>query len=85
MYWLMKVFQNIETLPVLLNNFFWTREQTVEPSKHNILTHFPKDRNCEICQRTKITKEIGDMRITKSSAKDVNLDIIIDLLSWHKT
>ena len=24
--------------------------------KHNVCTHFPKDRNCEICQRTKITR-----------------------------
>ena len=25
--WLMKVFQNIETLPVLLINYLWSREQ----------------------------------------------------------
>ena len=25
-------------------------------SKHSVYTHFPKDRNCEICQRTKITR-----------------------------
>ena len=24
--------------------------------KHSIYTHFPKDRNCEICKRTKITR-----------------------------
>ena len=24
--------------------------------KHRVHTHFPKDRNCEICQRTKITR-----------------------------
>ena len=24
--------------------------------KHSVYTHFPKDRNCEICQRTKITR-----------------------------
>ena len=24
--------------------------------KHSVYTHFPKDRNCEICKRTKITK-----------------------------
>ena len=24
--------------------------------KHNENTHFPEDRNCEICQRTKITR-----------------------------
>ena len=27
-----------------------------ELGKHNVHTHFPKDRNCEICKRTKITK-----------------------------
>ena len=25
-------------------------------SKHSVYTHFPKDRNCEICKRTKITR-----------------------------
>ena len=29
------------------------REDLVE---HNVHTHFPKDRNCEICKRTKITR-----------------------------
>ena len=24
--------------------------------KHSVETHFPKDRNCEICQRTKTTR-----------------------------
>ena len=24
--------------------------------KHNVCTHFPKDRNCETCQRTEITR-----------------------------
>ena len=24
--------------------------------KHNVHTHFPQDRNCEICKRTKITR-----------------------------
>ena len=27
-----------------------------ELGKHNVHTHFPKDRNCEICQRTRITR-----------------------------
>ena len=38
-------------------------EGSIEPTpkrseglgKHSVYTHFPKDRNCEICQRTKIT------------------------------
>ena len=27
-----------------------------DSGKHNVHTHFPKDRNCEICKRTKITR-----------------------------
>ena len=41
-----------------------SQEASVEPTtkrreelgKHNVHTHFPKDRNCEICKRTKITR-----------------------------
>ena len=41
-----------------------SREVSLEPTtkrredlgKHNVHTHFPKDRNCEICKRTKITR-----------------------------
>ena len=39
-----------------------SHELSLEPtrsadwSKHSVYTHFPKDRNCEICQRTKITR-----------------------------
>ena len=40
-----------------------SREPSLEPmptrsadfGKHSVYTHFPKDRNCEICHRTKIT------------------------------
>ena len=28
----------------------------VDLGKHSVYTHFPKDRNCEICKRTKITR-----------------------------
>ena len=28
----------------------------VVPRKHHIFTHFPKDRNCDMCLRTKITR-----------------------------
>ena len=30
--------------------------RSVDLGKHNVHTHFPKDRNCEICQRTRITR-----------------------------
>ena len=41
-----------------------SREPSLEPmparsahlGKHSVYTHLPKDRNCEICQRTKITR-----------------------------
>ena len=41
-----------------------SQEASLEPTfkrredlgKHSVYTHFPKDRNCEICKRTKITR-----------------------------
>ena len=30
--------------------------RSVDLGKHSVYTHFPKDRNCEICQRTRITR-----------------------------
>ena len=33
-----------------------TPARSMDLGKHSVYTHFPKDRNCEICQRTKITR-----------------------------
>ena len=33
-----------------------TPARSVDVGKHSVYTHFPQDRNCEICQRTKITR-----------------------------
>ena len=33
-----------------------TPTRSADLGKHRVYTHFPKDRNCEICQRTKITR-----------------------------
>ena len=33
-----------------------TTRRREDLGKHNVHTHFPKDRNCEICKRTKITR-----------------------------
>ena len=33
-----------------------TTTRSVDLGKHSVYTHFPKDRNCEICLRTKITR-----------------------------
>ena len=37
--------------------------RSVDLGKHSVYTHFPKDRNCEICQRTKITRASCRRRI----------------------
>ena len=33
-----------------------TLVRSAEFGKHSVYTHFPQDRNCEICQRTEITR-----------------------------
>ena len=33
-----------------------TPARIVDLGKHSVHTHFPEDRNCEICKRTKITR-----------------------------
>ena len=33
-----------------------TSKRSEDLGKHSVYTHFPKDRNCEICQWTKITR-----------------------------
>ena len=48
--------------------------------KHSIYTHFPKDRNCEVCKRTKITRAHcrrrtggrGDMWVAELEILDVS-------------
>ena len=34
----------------------WEPMRSADLGKHSVYTHFPKDRNCESCQRTKITR-----------------------------
>ena len=34
----------------------WERPTKVASRKHSICTHFPKDRNCDICLRTQMTR-----------------------------
>ena len=33
-----------------------TTKRREDLGKHSVYTHFPEDRNCEICKRTKITR-----------------------------
>ena len=35
-----------------------TPTRSVDLGKHSVHTHFPKDRNCEICKRNKITRAL---------------------------
>ena len=37
--------------------------RSADLGKHSVYTHFPQDRNCEICQRTKITRASCRRRI----------------------
>ena len=51
-----------------------SHESSLEPrlarsadlGKHSVYTHFPKDRNCEICQRTQITRARAEDALAKS-------------------
>ena len=40
-----------------------TTKRRVDLGNHSVYTHSPKDRNCEICQRTKITRAPCKRRI----------------------
>ena len=57
-WWVMK-FLNAEThTPVLLMKYRYSphSRDREDLCKHNVEIQFPKDRDCEICQRTKITR-----------------------------
>ena len=63
--WLMKVLQKsfgeawcrgVQTLPVRLMNLVWSREQKWNRVRVSTVSLLPKDRNCEICLRIKITR-----------------------------
>ena len=41
------------------------RTRSADLGKHSVYTHFPKDRNCEICKRTKITRAHAEDAMAK--------------------
>ena len=45
--------------------------------KHSVYTHFPKDRNCEICKRTKITRAPCRRRTGVAVPRAVNFGDLI--------
>ena len=62
-----------------------SHEASLEPTfkrrkdlgKHNVHTHFPKDRNCEICKRTKITRAPCRRRNGEAVLRAVNFGDLI--------
>ena len=43
-----------------------TPARSADLGKHSVYTNFPKDRSCEICQRTKITRAPCRRRIGRA-------------------
>ena len=54
-----------------------TSTRSEELGKHSNCTHFPKDRNCEICQRTNITRAPCRRRIGRSVPRAENFGDLI--------
>ena len=54
--------------------------RSVDLCKHSVYTHFPKDRNCKICQRTKITRAPCRRRIGRV---DPRAEHSCDLITVH--
>ena len=55
-----------------------TPARSVDLGKHSVYTHFPKDRNCEISQRTKITRAPCRRRI---GIVEPRAEIFVDLIT----
>ena len=51
--------------------------RSVDLGKHSVDTHFPKDRNCEICQRTQITRAPCRRRIGRVVPRAENFGDLI--------
>ena len=51
--------------------------RSADLGKHSVYTHFPKDRNCEICQRTKITRAPCRRRNGEAVPRAVNFGDLI--------
>ena len=58
-------------------NYLLEPTRSVDLGKHSVYTHFPKDRNCEICQRTKITRAPCRRRIGRVVPRAENFGDLI--------
>ena len=54
-----------------------TTKRREDLGKHSVYTHFPKDRNCEICKRTKITRAPFRRRNDEAVPRAVNFGDLI--------
>ena len=54
-----------------------TTKRREDLGKHNVHTHFHKDRNCEICKRTKITRALCRRRNGRAVPRAVNFGDLI--------
>ena len=54
-----------------------TAKRREDLGKHNVHTHFPKDRNCEICKWTKITRAPCRRRNGEAVPRAVNFGDLI--------
>ena len=54
-----------------------TTERREDLGKHSVYTHFPKDRKCEICKRTKIARASYRRRNGEAVPRAVNLGDLI--------
>ena len=58
-----------------------TPARSADLGKHSVYTHFPKDRNCEICQRTKITRAPCRRRIGRVVPRAENVGDLITAIT----
>ena len=86
--WLQEFRENLVDDEILLqggSHASSSHEASLEPTtkrredlgKHNVQTHFPKDRNCEICKRTKITRAPCRRRNGEAVPRAVNFGDLI--------
>ena len=54
-----------------------TTKRREDLGKHSVYAHFPKDRNCEICKRTKITRAPCRRRNGEAVLRAVNFGDLI--------
>ena len=78
-WWMMKFHYREALTPILLMKLLFepTTKRREDLGRHSVYTHFPKDRNCEICKRTKITRAPCRRRTGEAVPRAVNFGDLI--------